>query len=173
MAIVDSLLNVLRSWRDARAADRSRIVTYLRKISESSLQFRDTLARVERGAESNVWVLQEKASLIGQYYKDLSSVLGGKISSELLDQLAGYLGRICIADNAPLVQLRGHLDGTARRAEKDPPYTIWIPPHSGRDAPIVDIDGPPTFEECLHELSTLAAQINALADAIEAGRDYR
>ena len=55
-------------------------------------------------------------------------------------------------------------------------YTIVIPPHLVNEAPIVDILGDsnaPTFADCLRELSTLSAQINALADSIEAGRDYR
>jgi hypothetical protein len=107
MAIVDSLLNVFRTWRDARTQDRTDVATYLRKISDASIQFRDTLSRVARGEETDVWVLQEKATLIGQYYKDLSSVLGGKISSELLNQLAIYLAQICIVDNKPVAYLMG------------------------------------------------------------------
>lgn len=173
MAIIDSLLNVLRTWRTSRAEDRSRVVTYLRKIADSSLQFRDSLVQVERGEEVNVWVLEEKATLIGQYYKNLSSVFEGKINSELLAQLADYLERIYIADNRPLVYLRDELHRSARNAAKDrETYTILIPPNWS-DEERIYIEGAPTFVDCLQELSTLAAQINGLADAIDAGGEYR
>lgn len=175
MAIVDSLLNVLRSWSDARAQDRAQVITYLRNISDASLQFRDTLSRVQRGEEADVWVLEEKATLVGEYYKDLSSVLGRKISSELLNQLAVYLARICIADNRPVAYLMDDLNSRpSDEADRLRGYTIEIPPHSYNEAPEVYLHGSnaPSFADCLQELSTLSARINALADAIEAGRDY-
>ena len=176
MAIIDSLLNVLRTWKDTREQDRSRVVTYLRKIADASLQFRDKLAEIERGEQPHVWVLEEKATLIGQYYSNLSSVLEGKIDSELLAQLADYLERIRIADNRPLVYLRNELGSRAKNVAKDrATYMMAIEPGMNREKPVIDIYGETalTFDDVLQELSILAAQINGLADAIEAGGNYR
>jgi hypothetical protein len=179
MAIVDSLLNVLRTWRDAREQDRAQVVTYLRKISDASIQFRDSLSRVQRGEEANVWVLQEKATLIGQYYKNLSSVLGSKISSELLNRLAVYLARMYIADNRPVAYLIDDLDSPpSAEVNRYGNFTVTIEPNLLEEGHKVIVgiygdSGPPTFADCLQELSTLSAQIDALADAIEAGADYR
>lgn len=178
MAITDSLLTALEMWRGGREQDRSQIVAYLRKISEACLQFRDTLEKLEKNEETNVWVLQEKTTQIGEYYKNISSVFGGRISSELLDELAVYLSRMCIADNTTLTTIVDELDSRSKAAfSVSRNYQVEIAPSASHDGPriIVDIhgDAAQTFDGCLLELSNLSAQINALADGIEAGANYR
>lgn len=109
MAIVDSILTFLRDQRSIRRQDRSEVSTYLRRIADCCLAFRDAFNKVraenQQGrSDSEIQLLREQVDLVEEYLRRIDSVLGNRVASETLDEVAVTVGRI-ITVEVPLVHL--------------------------------------------------------------------
>lgn len=137
---------------------------------------------------NDYYILEGQTALIEEYFKRLSSVLGGRVRSELLDEVAVYIARIYITDRSLLfhtglsrLSLK-EIQGRAKEAWNDfPKYAIQLD-HNMQIVGAANIEPwirgpldkfPPTIDGCLSELSILSAKIQALADAIESGTEIK
>ncbi len=187
MAIIDSLLSIIRDWKNTREKERIQIASYLRRISTICLEFREALERIrmnnskEKYPFNDFHILEGQTALIHEYFKRLSSVLGGKVKSELLDEVAVYIARIYVTDGSLLFHTALDLKEVQSRAEeawnKFPKYAIQLV-HNMEIIGAANIkhwmrlpldDLPPSIDDSLSQLSILSAKIQALADAIESG----
>ncbi len=114
MAIIDSILTFLRDRRELSKDRRIRISAYIHKIADCCSSFIKSCDRLrteidEKTFDAESRNLEHQVDLVDNYLRMLDSVLGGRVKSETLDNLAITLSRI-VAVEIPIVKFRRRYD---------------------------------------------------------------
>jgi hypothetical protein len=110
MAVLDSILTLLRDRRAVRKQDQAEVSSFLRKIAGCCEEFRKLLLTIQlenktedvKASFARLDDLKTEVHLVAEYLSHLESVLGGRVKSEILDDVAVTLSRI-ITVEVPLV----------------------------------------------------------------------